>query len=352
MTGFLFWTSLMAVIAWLIVITRLISVIRQHPHLSPIARQRVWLFWAAFFSFAVVVTIYDPLVQDFLKGSGWLRDIPIIALAIITYVIGTRICYGFAPALRPRWDWPLYTGIGALAVCVLVAWAAQTQPIVSRPLVDKAIFSRLIFAAFLIVVLGQVIVPAYVWAWRHEQQQPMRLRFRLIAGMHGTIALWLLLRVIEAAAWVVGLALSLGSVYVVLGVLITFLFSAHFLPPSLFVKMAQALKYLQNIVTYFFIRRVEIYAVGLIAWQASPFNWFDILGKPDVAVYRCVIAILDMRKMLRRCDYVAAQDLSDRLDNNLRLDMNYEEIVASLRNIGRGLGRRSRTAQSPVGLAI
>ena len=352
MPGLLFWNSLMAAIAWLIVLTRLISVLRHQPHLSPNARWRVWLFWCAFFSFAVVVTIYHPFVQQLLSVSGWLRDIPIIAIAIVAYVIGAHICYGFAPVFRPRWNWPLYAGIMALAVCVLIGWATHSWPIVSRPLTDTATFPRLVFAAFLLVVLGRIVLPAYIWAWRHEEQQPMRLRFRLIAGMHGSIALWLLLRIGETAAWAVGLTLNLGLVYVVLGVLITLSFSAHFLPIFFFVQMTQIINYLRNISTYFYIRRVEVYAARLIPWRLGPIGWQDVIREPAFTIYQCVIAILDMRKMLRRCNHVDAQDLSDRFDDNMRPDMSYDEIVTCLRDIGRSLGGKRPTDQSRLSLSV
>ena len=352
MTARLFWNSLAATVAWLIVVNRLISVLRRQPHLSPTAKRQVWLFWSAFFGFAIAVTIYHPSVQRLLEASGWLHDVPQTVFVIAAYVMGAHICYSFAPVLRPRWNWPLYIGAGAIAVYVFVAWATKSWPIVNPLLASRGAIPRLVFNAFLLVILGRIVLPAYVWAWRHEQQRPMHLRFRLIAGMHGLVVLWLLIGTGDVAARTFGVAFNLMPVYVTLGVLITLLFAAHFAPPSFFVYLAQRLDYPKDVLTYFYVRRVEVHVAHWANWKLTPMSWRGVLRDPATAVYRSVVSIFDMRKLLKQCDSGDAQDLSRQIDSIARPDLDYGEIVSRLREIGRGLGKRPKAGRSPMRLTV
>jgi hypothetical protein len=335
MTAQLFWNSLAAVVAWFIVVNRLVSVLRRQPHLSPTAKRQVWLFWGAFFGFAIAVTIYQPFVQKLLNASGWLHDVPQTVLAIVVYVIGAHICYSFAPAVCPRRNWPLYVGAGAIVVYLFVAWATKSWPIVSPLLSSRGAVPRLVFNAFLLVILGRIVLPAYVWAWRHEQQRPMRLRLQSIAGMHGFVVVWLLIGTGDAAASTFGIALDLTPVYVTLGVFITLLFAAHFAPPSFFVDLAQRLDYPDEVLTYLDIRKVQVRAARLVNWRLIRLGWQDVLRDPAKAVYRSVVAIFDMRKLLKQCDHPDAQALSRQLDAVAKPDLEYDDIVRRLREIGR-----------------
>jgi hypothetical protein len=352
MTTQFFWNSLAVLVAWLIVWERLFSVLRRQPHLTPAARRQVWLFWTAFFGFAMAGTVYHPAVQKLLTVSGWFHDVPQTGLAIAAYVIGAHICYSFAPAFRPRWNWPLYVGAGVVSIYIFLSWTTRAWPIVSSLVASKSAIPRLIFDAFMLVVLGRIVLPAYGWAWRHEQQRPMRLRFRLIAGMHGFVAAWFLVEIGEAAAWIYGIVFNLTPVYVPLGVFITLLFAAHFVPPSFFVYLVQMLDYPRDILTYLYVRKVEIRSARLVNWRPIHFGWRDMLREPAKAVYRCVVAIFDMRKLLRQCDHVDAQDLSIRLDAVAQADLDYTEIVAQLRELGQTRGRNHTASRPPLGLTV
>lgn len=335
MTTQVFWNGLAMLGAWAIVLNRLVHVLRRQPQLSPAAKRHVWFFWGALVGFAIVVTLYHPLTQKLLDMSGWFYRVPQAVLAITVYVVGAQICYGFAPVIRPRWNWPLYVGIGVISLYIFLSWATQTWPIV-RPLVaDNDALPCLVFSSFLLVLVCQIVLPAYAWAWRQEHQKPMRLRLQWIAVMHWLIVAWLLIRSGEAMASVLGEVVDFSTVYIALGVLITILFAAHFVPPSFFVRLTQWLDYPADVLTYFYICRVATLAERLAVWNSSSAHWRDVLSDPAKTIYQRVVSILDAHKSLKRHAHPTADVISAHLDAFVAEQLNYDEIVMRLRELGR-----------------
>lgn len=351
MKALLFWNTLAAGAAWAIVVARLVVVLRRQPQLSSQARQQVWFFWGAFFCFALATTAYNPTLQTYLKMPAWFRDFPQTTFAIVAYIVGVRICYGFAPSFRPHHDWPLYLGIGTLAVYLFVAWAAHAALAVRSLLLENNAIARLMLDALLLVVVGRIVLPAYNHAWRNEGQRPMRLRFWCIGGMHLLVALWLAIEIGDTAARVLGIALNLTPTYALLGVGITVLFSAHFLPLSYFVYLARASDYSRDWLTYWHMRRLQLEMARHIGRKTTVTPWREAWRDPGLAVYRSVISIFDMRKLLQRCDTEQAQVLSRQLDQIGLSQPDYEVTVACLRHLASTPSWRYPTPQSALNTA-
>jgi hypothetical protein len=116
------WISIVMVGVWVVVLSRLPTIFKPPPHQSATARFILRVGWTAMLGLCVVVPLYHPWVRNWLSGTGWFSNVPRAAAAIIVMVVMSRFCFQVAPSVKPRLDWPLWTGMLAIGAYVGSAW--------------------------------------------------------------------------------------------------------------------------------------------------------------------------------------------------------------------------------------
>lgn len=337
MTALLPWMGLINLTLWSAVVVRFGVVVRRWPNLK--AQRQAWLSWAGYFTIALASTLYNPAVQNYLNrtlGLWFNKTLYVGAMVVIIYVMWSDLCCDFAPHLRPRWNWPLYVGLLTIGAGGLLTGAVSSGKLTPAFVVPGSTPAGILFAAFLMVVVGRINVPALTWAYRHEAQRPMRLRFLVMSLVHATVAFWVPISIVEHLVVATGRIFSLAPIYALLmGVFTVTFVASYLLPATYFVRLVQAYDYFRDLRTFLLIRRIERAAARWTGQDPAPIGIADILRSPAAAIYRSVIAIFDCHKPLKEQSDSAPHWLGARLDRIARPDLAYSEIIAYLRDIGR-----------------
>jgi|CXWL01.1.fsa_nt_gi hypothetical protein len=337
MTALLPWMGLINVVLWSAVVIRFGVVVRRWPNLN--ARRQAWLSWAAYFSIALASTLYNPAVQNYLNralGLWFNKTLYVGAMVVIIYVMWSDVCCDFAPHLRPRWNWPLYVGLLTIGVGGLLTWAVSSGKLTPVFVVPGSTPAGILFAAFLMVVVGRINIPALTSAYRHEAQRPMRLRFLVMSTVHAMVAIWVPVSIVEHLMVAVGRTPNLALIYALIMAVFTLTFVASYLMPAIyFVRLVQAYDYFRDLQTFVFIRRIELAAARWTGEDPVPIGIAEMMRSPAAAIYQSVIAIFDRHKPLKAQSASAPRWLGTRLDRIARPDLAYSEIIAYLRDMGR-----------------
>lgn len=337
--------SIASAIVWIAVTVRFITTVRRGIGRSGPAQRQAWLFWAIFFALAVASVVHHPLFRTFLalNVGEWFRQVPERLMSIAVYLLGVQICYEFARPMRPRWNWPVCMSLLVFGAYVLLATGIASGKMIESGVMSWDIFISLLldYAVFLMVV--RVGIPSFVWAWRHERQRPMRLRFAVMVAVHAGIGVWKATAVLETVIVALGHAYNFAPLYSFLAIFCTMTFVAsHLMPAGFFMRLTMLQDYLSDLITFTFIRALECQTARLTGRQAAALGGGGtVLHSPAVAVYRSVIAVLDTRKLLKTQTHPLAQKLSEKLDAVTYPDLDYSEVISGLRQVGKELGFRS-----------
>src|SRR5574337_1311602 len=174
---------LISLALWGSVIGRFIAVLKRRALHHTSAWRQAWLSWIALFGVAVAGTFYNPFVRGALEvqlGPWFDKSLYVGVVVLWVYVVWTYLCYEFAPPLRPRWDWPLHIGLLTTGVGGFVMWTVKSGKVVPAFVAPNSSPMSILFLTFTLVVVARIMLPALVWAYRHEGQKPMRARLVMI----------------------------------------------------------------------------------------------------------------------------------------------------------------------------
>jgi hypothetical protein len=334
--GYFWATSLVSLVSLSVALFRLAVVLRRGPKLSSSAQRQIWFYWGALLCFAFGTTIFHPFVLNWLKTVDWLITVPRAFLALTAYILGAHICYEFAPPLRPKWNWPLYVGIFTMVVYAVLAWLTVSSFYHLKP---KGLVPDLVFNVVIVTLIMRVVIPSFIWAWQHDGQEPMRLRFLFILVFHLVVAVWVLTKTAEDMLLALGISLDFAFAYTGLGILLGISFPAHFVPMQYFVLMSRALNCVVSLWDFLCILVLEASVNQWIGRVSLLPRFKNVLKSPGEEIYWCVIAIFDARKLLKWQAQVSSEmrTIGEQLDRVVQLDPEYPDLVRELSRIGQSL---------------
>src|SRR5258708_18859901 len=141
--------------------------------------------WGIYFCIALAAIAHVSSVRTLLAENvgTWFGPWPQGMAAWLGYTLTILQCYGLAPELRPRFNWPVWSGLvmigfysGLLATDV--SW-------------HGAGLGNLLYASWLALIAGPIAVRSFYWSFRQERHLPMKLRLAAMVGTHlSTIRLY------------------------------------------------------------------------------------------------------------------------------------------------------------------
>lgn len=327
------WITIVMVGVWIVVLSRLPTIFKRPANQSATARFTLQLARSSMLGLCVVITLYHPWARNWLDTTGWFSNVPRIATAIIVIILVTRFCYLLAPSVRPRWDWPLWAGVLAIGASAGTAW------IVSLPLPDGLTLARQkipgqFFNLFTIFISLRVVVPAHQWISRREPQRVMRLRLQAMIWLWSLFTTWALVGMAEVVAILLNIRLDFRPMYALIGVTELFPAVVYFLPGSGSSRLLRLFDYFRDLLTLLIIWSLEYSVARVIGRRRRPLNMWEVVWSPAEALYLCVIAILDSRKLLLQDAKASSNWLCKQLDSVARPELDYLQVVAQLRKIG------------------
>ncbi len=188
----------------------------------------------------------------------------------------------------------------------------------------------------LLLVVTQIMVPSLPWLARPERRLQVRLWRLVMIWIYGAVAYWILDDLAGSLARIAGLHYGPDPVaWMALGMWFPSLVLARHAPALCFRRLAQARLYFLDLRAYAFIRPVETRAAQLVGRAARPINLAELFQAPDAALYRSVIAILDVRKLLKARAATPASRLGAQLDSVAGSELTYQDAVTQLCRVGR-----------------
>ncbi len=326
--------ALISLALWGSVISRFITVLKRRALRHTSAWRQAWLSWIALFGVAVASTFYNPFVRSALEvqlGPWFDKSLYVGAVVVWVYVIWTYLCYEFAPHLRPRWDWPLNIGLLTTAVGGFVMWAVKFGKVVPAFAAPNSSPTSILFLTFALVVVARIMLPALIWAYRHERQKPMRARFVMMSAVHLSVALWVLTSVVEHLLLGIGRSYYFLPLFIALMVVFAVTFVLSYLTPAaFFVNLIQIYEYFGHLRAFMLVRKIEVAANRWTGRETKLVIISDAVLYPAEALYRSVIAIFDRRKALQIQGASDAGLLGRQIGEIARPDLEYSEIVVRL----------------------
>ncbi len=335
------WISIVLVGVWIVVLSRLPTLFKRLPNQSATARFILHIGWTALIGLCLVVPLYHPSVRNWLAATGWFSSVPRAAAAIIVVAVVTRFCFQVAPAMRPRQDWPLWAGILTIGAYVgsewMISFSLHGDMMSARRQIPDQFFNL-----YVIFVGLRVVIPAHQWILRQEPQRVMRLRLQAMIGLWYLYATWALVGVAEAAAALVDIRFEFRLVYAFLGMTQLTAFIVYFLPSRVLLWLLELFDYVGSLLTLAIIWLLECRVEQVTGRHRRPLTISDVVWSPSEAIYLCVIAILDSRKLLLQDAEASSGWLCRQIDGVARPELDYPQVVARLRKIG--LAEMQRTA--------
>jgi hypothetical protein len=153
--------------------------------------------------------------------------------------------------------------------------------------------------------------------------------------------MWALAGIAEEATALVDTRFDFRPVYAFLGVMQLIAFIVYFLPGRVLLRLQELFDYAGALLTLTIIWTLECHVGRVTGRRRRSPILSDAVQSPGEAIYPCVIAILDSRKLLLQDTGASSIWLSRQLDSVACPELDYPEVVARLRNIGLAEVRRS-----------
>jgi hypothetical protein len=160
-------------------------------------------------------------------------------------------------------------------------------------------------------------------------------------GLWYLFTTWALAGIAEEATALVDARFDFRLVYASLGVTQLIAFIVYFLPGRVLLRLQELFDYAGALLTLAIIWMLECRVGRVTGRHRRSLIVSDVVQSPGKAIYPCVIAILDSRKLLLQDTGTFSSWLSQQLDSVACPELDYPEVVARLRNIGLAEMRRS-----------
>lgn len=316
------------IIAWAALVHRLF--LTSHHKLGPSSKsvkRETRLTWGVLLCFTLVIT-FHALKPILFPAYEWFASIPFAVTAILFMVVWAYLSYEFAPHLRPKWPWPVYTGTMTGAVYI---WLWDSYPDLAQG----------VFCTEITLLALLIVIPAHILMCREEQHPPMRLRVLILVITAIMIPLLTLSDLAKiTASTMPSLRFYLHYLDPLAGIILIGGFLTGYLLPAryfvLFVVWVQrTTEYFQLLLRVPFLRVMECVACEWSGRATRPVSLIEILQSPRSTAYGSVVAIFDSRKVLKDRLHIAAQQVGYKLDILSEPGLSYEQIVNSLTLMGR-----------------
>ncbi len=320
--------GLTALIVGVTVVMRYINIHRRE--YDPETLKKARLMWGIYFCIAAAaVTHFSAIRAVFAVAFGdWFATLPRAIAAWVGYTLTIVQCYGLAPHLRARSNWPVWSGVVMIAsYATLVATDASWH---------MGVFGHIIYSSWLAVIAGGIAVRGFAWSFRQERHLPMKLRLAAMVGTHICTVAWMFNDILDRLAMLFHFNYNHDLPYTPVLALLFITFVVGYLTPTrVFVFGAKQVAYFDNLMSFVFARTIECVAANLLGRRRARIDLLTIVRAPDQAVYMSVISLLDMPKKLSRGgDCIIAQALSMRLALVSEPDLHYNEVVRRIRLMG------------------
>lgn len=294
------------------------------------AVRQALLMWSVYFCL-IAASVFHLVNMHFGANSNTLSWILAAMAATVAYILVSAISVEISP-LRPRWNWPILTGVLTIIIIMLATvWLPTFSTFFS---VYGFLIGHLCFSIYLFVVVFRLVVPAFYWSYSHETQPPMKIRFALMILVHLDVAVWMVNSLTDNICRFMGWPYNQDPVYyVLLMILVPSFMLSYLLPASYFVKFVVLTNYFVDLATLLMMRQLENKIAKLIHTVSVPLGARDWLLTPGSSIYCSAIAIFDSRKRLAQATVGGARKIAADIEKIARPDLPYPVIVRQLRRV-------------------